>query len=455
MSDLLADVAAPTARNTASAASADASVEEKHAQAVLNTFGAVQKAFVSGQGNYLLDADGKRYLDLLGGIAVSCLGHGHPALVEAISAAAKSMLHTSNFFATPAQVELAQRLIELSVPAELRPHSRVFLANSGTEANEAALKVALRFGGSQKQRLIALEGAFHGRTTGALSLTHKEAYRLPFAPFMREVTFVAPGEQDALARELARGDVAAVFVEPIQGERGVRAVDADYLRAARRLCTEHGALLVVDEVQTGAFRTGDFLAHHRAGIVPDVVTMAKSLGGGVPIGATLVIGEANCALLGPGSHGTTYGGNPLAAAAALAVLRTVSGQLRERIGELSAAWSQELARVEGVSEVRAYGLLVALELDQSEGEVPSSLVARELLKQGFIVNAVTPTALRLAPPYTLTDQEAASFTEALAATLAALRAQASTPAQISTNHASAAPAASDPAGETSSTKEER
>ncbi|WP_371152027.1 acetylornithine transaminase [Buchananella felis] len=411
--DLLDD-APPAAPCQPAAAPGARDVARRHADALLNTFGQVKAALVGGEGSYLFDAAGKRYLDLLGGIAVSCLGHGHPALVEAISAQAASMIHTSNFFATPAQVELAEELLRLSLPPELCATSRVFLSNSGTEANEAALKLALRHGGQARPRLVALQGAFHGRSTGALSLTHKEAYRAPFAPFAREVTFVAPDDAEELARELGRRDVAAVFAEPIQGERGVVALSHDYLRAARRLCSEHGALLVVDEVQTGSYRTGAFLAHHAAGITPDVITLAKSLGGGVPIGATIAVGEPVCSLLGPGSHGSTFGGNPLAAAAALAVLGTVQREgLAARIGELSRRWSRDLAALSGVAQVRAYGLLIAVELEQGADGPSSADVAAALMEAGFIVNAVTPTALRLAPPYTLSDAEADSFTRAL------------------------------------------
>lgn len=441
------DDAASAAQHVVANASQAGDVAQRHAGALMNTFGQVKAAIVGGEGNYLVGADGSRYLDLLGGIAVSCLGHGHPALVEAISAQAARMIHTSNFFATPAQVELAEELLRLSVPAQLRQSSRVFLSNSGTEANEAALKLALRHGGQARARLLAVEGAFHGRSTGALSLTHKEAYRAPFAPFAREVTFVAPDDVQVLARELESNDVAALFVEPIQGERGVIALSHEYLRAARELCTNHGALLVLDEVQTGSYRTGDFLAHQAAGIVPDVITLAKSLGGGVPIGATIAVGEHTSRLLGPGSHGSTYGGNPLAAAAALAVLRTVQREgLTDRIRLLSQRWSEQLARLPGVAQVRAHGLLLAVELDQTDAPLTSAQVAAELMEAGFIVNAVTDTALRLAPPYTLSDAEADSFTRALGQILSVHAARSRS---VAANPALGA------AGETSSTEERK
>ncbi|MDO5081043.1 acetylornithine transaminase [Buchananella hordeovulneris] len=377
---------------------------ERHATHIMNTFGPPRLGITGGQGCYLLGEDGRRYLDLLGGIAVSALGHGHPALAAAITRQAADVVHVSNFFATRPQVELAQRLTAL---APFAP-AQVFFANSGTEAIEGALKLALLHGGQHRPRLLALENAFHGRSTGALALTHKAAYREPFAPFMRPVTFLPAGDVSALERELSQGDVAALFVEPIQGEAGVRALEHRYLRAARELTSAADALLVVDEIQTGVGRTGRFFAHSAAEISPDVITLAKGLGGGVPIGAILAT-AAVASLLGPGSHGTTFGGNPLACAAALAVLDVIAEEhLLERVQELAGRWARELAQLPGVTEVRAHGLLLALELDRTAGPV-----AAALQEAGFLVNPVTPTALRLAPPLTLSDAEADSFTHAL------------------------------------------
>lgn len=383
-------------------------LSEQHTAHIMNTFGPPRLGITGGQGAYLIGEDGRRYLDLLGGIAVSALGHGHPALVAAVSRQAASVAHVSNFFATAPQVELARRLTAL---APFAP-ARVFFANSGTEAIEAALKLALLHGGTSRPRLLALENAFHGRSTGALALTHKAAYRQPFAPFLRPVTFLPPNDAAALERELARGDVAALFVEPIQGEAGVRALDHAYLRAARSLTSAANALLVVDEIQTGVGRTGRFFAHTAAGISPDVITLAKGLGGGVPIGAVLATAEVS-ALLGPGSHGTTFGGNSLACAAALAVLDVLEqDHLLERVGQLSVRWARELGQIPGVRQVRAHGLLLALELDR-----PAAPVAAALQEAGFLVNPVTATALRLAPPLNLSDAEADSFTHALPAVL--------------------------------------
>lgn len=370
----------------------------------LFVFGAPQRLLVRGEGVWVWDENGTRYLDLLGGIAVNVLGHAHPAVIAAVERQVRTLGHVSNYFTSPPQLELARRLLEL---AEAPAGSRVFLVNSGTEANEAAVKMALRH--RPLGRMIALEESFHGRTLGSLALTAKAAYREPFEP-LHPVTFVPVG--DIVALEAALGDdVAAMFVEVIQGEAGVRPVDVDYLRAARELTRAHGALLVVDEVQTGAGRTGSWFAHPTAGIAPDIVTMAKGLGGGLPIGAVIGYGSTT-SLLQPGQHGTTFGGNPIAAAAALAVIETV-GPLLDGVRELGEWWRAELAAVEGVVEVRGSGMLLGIELDR-----PSAAVQQALLDQGFITNSVTPTTLRLAPPLILSRDEALSFTRALAGTLA-------------------------------------
>lgn len=370
----------------------------------LFVFGPPQRLLVRGEGPWVWDETGKRYLDLLGGIAVNVLGHAHPALVGAVERQVRTLGHVSNFFASPPQLELARRLLELAGAPE---GSRAFLVNSGAEANEAAIKMALRH--RPRGRMVALEDSFHGRTLGALSLTAKAAYREPFEP-LHPVTFVPPGDTAALEAALA-DDVAAMFVEVIQGEAGVRPVDHDYLRAARELSRAHGSLLVVDEVQTGAGRTGAWLAHPAAGIVPDIVTMAKGLGGGLPIGAVIGYG-ATTGLLLPGQHGTTFGGNPLASAAALAVIDAVV-PLLDDVAALGDWWRAELAAVPGVREVRGLGLLLGVELDR-----PSGPVQQLLLEAGFITNNVNATTLRLAPPLILTREQAASFTEALAGALA-------------------------------------
>ena len=386
---------------------------DRYTDAVMNTFGTPGRVLVRGQGVHLWDADGKEYTDLLAGIAVNCLGHAHPAIVEAVTTQLSTLGHVSNFFTTPAQVRLAEELISLTLPGRPVHESRVFLANSGTEANEAAFKIARRHGGGSRPRVLALQDAFHGRTMGALALTHKAAYREPFEPLPGGVEFIPAGDIEALRGALGP-DVAALIVEPIQGEAGVRELPAGYLAAARELTEAVGALLIIDEVQSGMGRSGAWMAHHllAPGVVPDVVTLAKGLGGGIPIGAVVATGEA-AALLGPGQHGTTFGGNPVACAAALAVIDTVRSQdLLVRVEQLGSAWARELAAVDGVNEVRGRGLLIGVGL--AEGLPPAGEIAATLLaERGFIVNAPRPDTIRLAPPFILSDDDAGAFTTAL------------------------------------------
>lgn len=386
---------------------------DRYTDAVMNTFGTPGRVLVRGQGVHLWDADGKEYTDLLAGIAVNCLGHAHPAIVEAVTTQLSTLGHVSNFFTTPAQVRLAEELISLTLPGRPVHESRVFLANSGTEANEAAFKIARRHGGGSRPRVLALQDAFHGRTMGALVLTHKAAYREPFEPLPGGVEFIPAGDIEVLRGALGP-DVAALIVEPIQGEAGVRELPAGYLEAARELTEAVGALLIIDEVQSGMGRSGAWMAHHllAPGVVPDVVTLAKGLGGGIPIGAVVATGEA-AALLGPGQHGTTFGGNPVACAAALAVIDTVRSQdLLVRVEQLGSAWARELAAVDGVNEVRGRGLLIGVGL--AEGLPPAGEIAATLLaERGFIVNAPRPDTIRLAPPFILSDDDAGAFTTAL------------------------------------------
>jgi acetylornithine aminotransferase len=379
---------------------------DRYSQAVMNTFGTPRLVLARGEGAYVWDEDGTRYLDLLGGIAVNVLGHGHPALVDAVTRQLTTLGHVSNFFTTTPQVELAERLL-----ATAGGRGKVFLANSGTEANEAAFKLTRRTG---RTHLVAAEGSFHGRTTGALALTSKAAYREPFEPLPGDVTFVPYGDEAALA-EAVTDATAAVVLEPIQGEAGVLVPPDGYLAAARRVTRDHGALLWLDEVQTGVGRTGSFWAHDAA-LEPDVVTVAKGLGGGLPIGACLGLGDAGD-LLGPGNHGTTFGGNPVACAAALSVLDTIEadGLMHNatRVGDLL----REGLRHELVTDVRGSGLLVGLTL----AEPVAKQVMLAAQRQGFIINDPTPDRIRLAPPLVLTEQQARTFTEAWPGILAAAR----------------------------------
>ena len=381
----------------------------RYSRSMIGVFGTPQRVLVRGEGNRVWDADGKEYLDLLGGIAVNALGHAHPDVVAAMTKQAGTLVHVSNFFATPTQIELAERLLQLAAAPE---GSGVFFTNSGTESNEAAFKIARRTG---RPRILALEKSFHGRTMGALALTHKEAYRAPFEPLPGGVEFLPAGDVAALEAALAPGDVAALVLEPIQGEAGVLPLTEEYLRAARELTARHGALLILDEVQTGVGRTGEWFAHQAiGGLQPDVMTLAKGLGGGFPIGAVLTFGEHATGLLSPGQHGTTFGGNPLGAAVSLAVLgtlaedgllekaRTLGTQLQARILELA-------GRDPRITGVRGAGLLQGITL--AAPIAPQVVVAA--LEHGFILNAANPSTLRLAPPLIITDEELGSFVEAL------------------------------------------
>ncbi|GAA2155374.1 acetylornithine aminotransferase [Humibacillus xanthopallidus] len=382
---------------------------ERYGSALVQVFGTPQLVLASGHGAWVTDVDGKRYLDLLSGIAVNALGHGHPALVQAVTKQAESAIHVSNFFTSEPAILLAEKILEV---AQGPAGSGVFFANSGTEATEAAIKLSRRTG---RRRIIALEGSFHGRSTGALALTHKAAYREPFEPLIPEVVFVAPDDMAAL-RDAVDDTTAALFLEPIQGEAGVRELSDDYLRLARELTTQHGALLVVDEIQTGIGRTGDWFAHQRAGIVPDAMTLAKGLGGGVPIGALVTFGPEVTRLLTAGQHGTTFGGNPLACAAGLAVLDTIEREdVLAHVREVGALLDD--VTIDGVAGTRGRGLLRAIELDG----IPSAAVMTAAREAGFIVNAVTPTAIRLAPPLIISADELSSFLEALPGVLAAAR----------------------------------
>lgn len=382
----------------------------RYAGAMVQVFGTPQLVLAEGHGCWVTDVDGKRYLDLLSGIAVNALGHGHPALVQAVAKQAESAIHVSNFFTSEPAIALAERILSVSAaPAG----SGVFFANSGTEATEAAVKLSRRTG---RSRIVALEGSFHGRSTGALALTHKPAYREPFEPLIPGVVFVPPNDVEALTSAVDE-TTAAVFLEPIQGEAGVRELTADYLRAARDATSRHGALLVLDEIQTGIGRTGNWFAHQPSGVVPDAMTLAKGLGGGVPIGALVTFGPAVTQMLAAGQHGTTFGGNPLACAAGLAVLDTIERDgLLEHVREVGALLDE--LHLDGVAGTRGRGLLRAIELDG----IPSAAVMAAAREAGFIVNAVTPTAIRLAPPLVISESELGGFLDALPAILDAARA---------------------------------
>ncbi|GAA2803688.1 acetylornithine transaminase [Saccharopolyspora taberi] len=354
---------------------------------MMDNYGTPKLTLVSGSGAEVTDADGRTYLDLVGGIAVNALGHCHPAVVSAVTEQATTLGHVSNFYAHDPGLRLAERLLDLVGSA-----GRVLFCNSGAEANEAAFKIARLTG---RPKIVATDGGFHGRTMGALALTGQPAKQAPFAPLPPGVEHVPYGDVAAL-ESVVDDNTAAVVLEPIQGENGVVVPPGGYLRAAREIATRNGALLVLDEVQTGIGRTGSWFAFQRTGITPDVITLAKGLGGGLPIGACIGIGAAGD-LLHPGQHGTTFGGNPIVCAAALAVLRTIDeeGLLAhvDRIGaELIAgirALNHPLVR-----EVRGEGLLIGVGL----AEPVAAGVAAAALGAGYLVNAVKPDALRLCPP---------------------------------------------------------
>ncbi len=377
--------------------STNAEMQERYAASLMNTFGPPKLTLARGKGAHVWDADGREYVDLLGGIAVNALGHAHPALVQAVTDQLGTLGHVSNFFTSEQQVRLAEKLLEV---LDAGP-GKVFFANSGTEANEAAFKLTRRTG---RTHVVAAQGGFHGRSMGALALTSKEAYRTPFEPLPGEVTFVPYGDADALAAAVT-DETAAVLLEPIQGEAGVVIPPAGYLAAAREVATAHGALLWIDEVQTGIGRTGRWFAHQEAGITPDVVTVAKGLAGGYPIGACLALGEA-ADLLQPGNHGTTFGGNPVACAAALAVIDVIEADgLLEQVTALGAHLRDGLAADPRVTEVRGAGLLIGLDLVAER----SAEVTAAALRHGFIVNNPTPGRIRLAPPLVLRREDADAF----------------------------------------------
>lgn len=384
---------------------------QRYGQALMNTFGPPKRVFVRGEGVHLWDADGNRYLDLLAGLAVNSLGHAHPQVIGAISAQLSTLGHVSNFFATPTQIALAERLGALVTALDPARGARVFFTNSGTEANEAGFKITRRTG---RTRLIAMTGSFHGRSLGALALTSNPAYREPFEPLPGEVTFVPYGDAAALA-EVLDDTVAAVIVEPIQGENGVVEPPSGYLATVRALTEQVGALLWIDEVQTGIGRCGDWLASAEAGVTGDIVTFAKGLGNGFPVGACVATGAA-AFLLGPGSHGTTFGGNPVAAAAGLAVLGIIERDgLLARVqaaGQRLAAGITALGHPR-VAHVRGRGLLRGVVLT----EPIAAAVADAALAAGFVINAPRPDVLRLAPPLIIADAELDRFVGALPALL--------------------------------------
>lgn len=386
-----------------------AALLQRYDAVMMNAFGSPKRVFSHGEGVHLWDVDGNRYLDLLAGIAVNSLGHGHPAVAAAISSQLSKLGHVSNFFATEPQVRLAERL-----SAAAGAGARVFFTNSGAEAVEAAFKVTRLTG---RTKVVAMEGSFHGRTMGALALTHTPKYRAPFEPLPGGVVFVPFGDLDALAAAVDE-DTAAVLLEMIQGENGVVGLPEGYLEAARTITHDVGALLWIDEVQTGIGRCGELLLHRKGGISADLVTVAKGLGNGFPVGACIAVGEA-AHLIQPGNHGSTFGGNPVAAAAANAVLDELESGVMQNVREVG-AWFKAAVEALGhplIDHVRGQGLLRGIVL--TEDIAPA--VAEAALAAGFVINAPRPHVLRIAPPLVITREELATFVEALPGLLDAAR----------------------------------
>jgi acetylornithine/N-succinyldiaminopimelate aminotransferase len=399
-------------------------IKDRYQAVMMPNYAVPDVVLAKGEGCMVWDVDGNSYLDLIGGIAVSALGHNHPAIVEAVTAQVSKLAHISNLFAHEGQVALAEKLLGLLGPGIT---GKVFFANSGTEANEAAVKLVRRIQGSKRPVFVAAEHGFHGRSMGSLSLTGKTSIREAFSPFGVEVRFVPFGDQAALAAAVGP-DCAAVFLEPTLGEGGVVPAPAGYLAGVREICDAAGALFVLDEIQSGIGRTGAWFAFQAdgfapaaggaggrppagSGATPDVITLAKGLGGGLPIGACIGIGAAGDGFL-RGDHGSTFGGNPIACAAALAVLDVIERDgLLDHVSKVGEKLADGLGSIEHplVTGARGSGLWQALALcEPAAGKVEAA--AREA---GFLVNAVQPDAVRVAPPLILTQDQADSFIDAL------------------------------------------
>ncbi len=362
-----------------------------------NNYGTPVLELCSGKGARVIDSKGDQYLDFLAGIATNVLGHAHPAIVKAVSKQIATLGHVSNFYAHPNVLALSAKLVAMTGDKS----ARVFFCNSGAEANEAALKLSRKTG---RTRIVATKDSFHGRTMGALSLTGQPSKSEPFKPLLKGITHVAYGDMGAMLKKVNK-KTAMVIVEPIMGEAGVIVPPHGYLQALRELCDETGALLVFDCVQTGMGRTGDWFGYEYSEIKPDVITLAKGLGGGLPLGAMIALGDA-ASLFQPGDHGSTFGGNPVATAAGLAVVETIEkNSLLKRVGEVGVELMADLALIEGVKSVRGAGLLIGIEFSTPIAK----LVAARCQKNGVLVNGNSETVIRIAPPLIVSDKEVAQF----------------------------------------------
>ena len=375
----------------------NAQVSTAWKKALQDNYGVPSISLVKGKGSEVYDVEGKKYLDLLGGIATNVLGHAHPAIVKAVSKQVGTLGHVSNFYAHPNVIELAQKLASMTGDKS----ARVFFAQSGAEANEAAMKLSRRTG---KYRIVAAQGAFHGRTMGALSMTGQPSKREPFLPLIKGIKHVAYGDIKAMRRAIS-SKTAMVILEPIMGEAGVIVPPADYLAQVRELCTQKGALLVIDAVQTGMGRTGDWFGYEYSGITPDVITLAKGLGGGLPLGAMIALGDA-AQLFVAGDHGSTFGGNPITTAAALAVIKVIEkDKIMIKVRKDQDFIMHKIALIEGVSEVRGAGLLIGIQLDKPI----ASKITLLMREQGVLVNAANDSTIRIAPALNISRIQLTKF----------------------------------------------
>jgi acetylornithine/N-succinyldiaminopimelate aminotransferase len=370
---------------------------KRWSKSVQNNYGVPEITLIKGKGLVVQDVDGKTYLDFLGGIATNILGHAHPSIVAAVSKQVRTLNHVSNFYSHPNAVLLAEKLVSLIKAKK----AKVFFCQSGAEANEAAIKLSRKSG---RSHIVAAQGSFHGRTMGALSLTGQPSKREPFLPLLKNVKHVPFGDIEAMRRSISKR-TAMVIIEPILGEAGVIVPPIDYLQGLRELCDKNGALLVIDAVQTGMGRTGDWFGYEYSGITPDVITLAKGLGGGLPLGAMIAIGDS-ADLFKPGEHGSTFGGNPITTAAGLAVIKTIEKQnLLKKVRKQGQRLIQELALIPGVSQVRGSGLLIGIELEEDN----ANEIARKLAEAGVLVNAANSSTIRIAPALIVSDSQVNKF----------------------------------------------
>ena len=364
---------------------------------IQDNYGTPILELVSGKGSQVKDSEGNTYLDFLAGIATNVLGHAHPSIVKAVSKQIATLGHVSNFYAHPNVLELAETLQKMTGDKS----ARTFFCNSGAEANEAALKLSRKTG---KYKVVATQESFHGRTMGALSLTGQPSKRNPFKPLIKGIKHVAFGDSSAMKRAITK-KTAMVIVEPMMGEAGVIVPPSDYLKNLRQYCDATGALLVFDCVQTGMGRTGDWFGYEYSGIKPDVITLAKGLGGGLPLGAMIALGSAS-KLFEPGDHGSTFGGNPVATAAALALIKTIEKEkLLAHVDEVGAFLLTELALIPGVAEVRGAGLLIGLTLNKPVAK----LLTKKCQERGVLVNAASDSIIRIAPALNVSMRQTQKF----------------------------------------------